>query len=215
MILTEDKKTELLKRMMSSELENKDKVTLTLKPHNNGWKWGGRLLKNDIISEKQYRRVYRSGERYEVVKVKDNKVLITDYHHLFLWVDIDEISLPYERQNDSELKEHYELLDDELVFEIEVPKTIKVSYKDFYRYNYGSGNIWKPLRVVDGELPKEIPDYQIEMWKSLFNNFGNDTKLPTLQKVEEVVKNHLLNKIVHSYEEQRIKVDKNRHSEVN
>ena len=47
------------------------------------------------------------------VKVKDNKVLITDYHHSFLWVDIDEISLPYERQNDSELKEHYELLDDE------------------------------------------------------------------------------------------------------
>ena len=65
--------------------------------------------------------------------------------------------------------------------------------------------------IIVSQNTSKVIEYLIDKYKiEVF--FKNEI---TFEKVEEVVKNHLLNKIVHSYEEQRIKVDKNRHSEVN
>lgn len=108
-----------------------DLVTLILKHPKNSI-MGGKLLKNDRISDKHHTQYFCSGNEYFFVKENKNKVLLQlrdswGYRETHVWVDKEEIHDPYKLQNSGELK----VEKDKVTFQIPLPVTLEYTFEEF------------------------------------------------------------------------------------
>jgi hypothetical protein len=192
-----------------------DLVTLSLKIGYS--KEGGELLKGDRISEKHLIEYFHSGNEYIFCKRNGDKVLLQyrcQYGKIesYIWVDVSEIYLPFQKQKDEELKDFYQCDDDSVEFQIKVPTLLTYTFKDWEnqcnRFNYitkyrtpYNGKVYEfrfdiPIehrhsygcgRIKESgyeefTTPIGITDFQIEMWKS----FNSDMKESIIDFTREV-----------------------------
>ena len=103
---------------MNTKIKKEEVVTNINQPHNftegdvvtlvlneGGYKDGGKLLKNDKISDKHYTGTFYSGNEYMFVKRKGDKVLLVTFYggriqYPHCWVDISEIYHPFDGKVD-------------------------------------------------------------------------------------------------------------------
>ena len=202
------KHNELKDRLLKQINEREDlMVELTLNPNNHNGHIGirgGKILKDGTISKKIHTTMFESGEYYFVQGFggKDGLQVILrnrskqrDYSYRgndwgsYCYVDIEEISLPYEKQNDYELSSMYETKDDEVVVEIDCPKTISITLKELMKGDFN--------RRHSNKSETRFDDMEIELWKLSMDEFGKDFDI--IQNVEEEVKSYILRKYRHFY----------------
>lgn len=162
-----------------------DVVTLVL---NEGrYKVGGKLLKNDKISDKHHTETFFSGNEYMFVKRKGDKVLLVSFYggriqYPHCWVDISEIYHPFDGKVDK--------IDDNdsVEFTINVPLKLSYSYKEYKDLVEGRKTLplYKTIKKEEGvgfyyegeydkisDIPKEYN------WK---NSWGGDGGYETSEK---------------------------------
>lgn len=178
---------------------------------------GGKINKDGSISEKFHQDTFYSGETYyfQGFGGKNNiQVVIRNYPSnersrvtdwgSYIYLDIDEVFLPTERQDDTELSSLYDYNNDEVVIEIECPKTITMSL-DSIKRNYIDH--WG--HPVNRTTP--FTDYEIECWKSSLDQFGKDFDIK--QSVEELVVKEIKQRYRSFIIEQKDVVHRERHNE--
>jgi len=176
---------------------------------------GGKINKDGSISEKFHQYTFYSGETYyfQGFGGKNNiQVVIRNYPTngtwgllpkdlgSYIYLDIDEVFLPTERQDDTELSSLYDYNNDEVVIEIDCPQTITISLDDIKRKYIGT---WGK--------PENRTDYEIECWKSSLEQFGKDFDIK--QSVEELVVNEIKTRYRYFITEQSDVVHRERHNE--
>jgi hypothetical protein len=145
-------------------LKEGDLVTLVL---NKGYyQSGGKLLKNDKISEKHHTDTFYSGREYYFVKRDGDKVLIqltpngykSDTHS---WVDISEIYKPFDEEFLNSQPNDY------VEYEIKVPIKLKYSFNDWINRKRRK-EIIKFKTPIDGKVYDRLSD--IPKIKDVFGN---------------------------------------------
>ena len=168
------------KSNQTQNLNEGDWVTLVL---NNGYyKDGGKLLKNDRISEKHHLGTFYSGKEYYFLKRDGDRVLIQLCSNgmlwdTFIWVDISEVYNPFDEEFLNSQPNDY------VEYEVKVPITLKYSFNDWKNRKDRRKELIKFKTPKDGKEYDKITDIPKESRKRLewWNNEGDDG-----YKIEEV-----------------------------